>query len=341
MTARQIAELVGGSLEGDGDVEITGGNSLDRAGGHDLSFAEGDSGEQAAMKSQAGALLIRPDVPAADSGAIIRVAQPRRAFAQALRAICPTRRPEPGVNPTAIVAESARIDPSATIGPGVVIGGEARVGEGTVVHAGSIVGDGSVLGNNCLVHAGVVLYPKVTVGDRVILHSGAVLGADGFGFALEEDHYEKFPQLGTVEIGNDVEIGANACVDRGALGPTVIGDGTKLDNMVHIGHSCRLGRHVVIAAQTGLSGGVIVEDYVVMGGQVGSGEGVHVGARAKVGGQAGLLPSKRYEGGQNYWGTPARRHREHLGRLALVNRIPKLIEKLDALARRVEELESK
>ena len=341
MTARQIAELVGGNLEGDGALEISGGNSLDRAGGHDLSFAEGDRAEQAAAKSQAGALLVRPDVQAADSGAVIRVAEPRRAFAQALRVLIRPQRPNPGVDPSAVVAESAHIDSRATIGPGVVIRDDARIGRNTVVDAGSIVGNGAILGDNCWVHAGVVIYPAVSIGSHVILHSGCVLGADGFGFVLEEDHYEKFPQLGTVEIGNNVEIGANTCVDRGALGPTVIGDGTKLDNMVHVGHSCRLGRHVVIAAQTGLSGGVVIEDYVVMGGQVGSGEGVHVGARAKVGGQAGLLPSKRYEGGQSYWGTPARLHREHLARLALVNRIPKLIDRLDALARRIEELESR
>ncbi len=341
MTARQIAKLVGGTLEGNGDLEITSGNSLDQAGQHELSFAEGAGEKEAVGKSRAGALLIPPEVPASDGGVLIRVAHPRRAFAQALRALCPPPQHTPGVDPTAVVAESARVDPSVAIGPCVIIGEDVRIGERTVVYAGSIVGDGSVLGKGCLVHAGVVLYSKITVGDRVILHSGCVLGADGFGFVLEKDHYEKFPQLGTVEIGNDVEIGANACVDRGALGPTVIGDGTKLDNMVHVGHSCRLGRHVVIAAQTGLSGGVVIEDYVVMGGQVGSGEGVHVGARAKVGGQAGLLPSKRYAGGQNYWGTPARLHREHLGRLALANRIPKLIEKLDALARRVEALESK
>ena len=341
MTARQIAELVGGTIEGDGDRSITGGNALELAGERDVSFAEGQSVEEAVLKSRAGALLLEPEANAAAGAVVIRVAKPRAAFAQVLRALYPPGRPEPGVDSTAVVAESAHIGEGVTIGPRAIIGEEVRVGEGTVIHAGSIVGDGSVMGKDCLVHAAVALYPRVTLGDRVILHSGCVLGADGFGFVLERDRYEKFPQLGTVEIGDDVEIGANTCVDRGSLGATVIGDGTKLDNLVHIGHNCRLGRHIVIAAQTGLSGGVVVEDYVVMGGQVGSGEKVHVGARAVVGGQAGLLPSKRYEGGQNYWGTPARVHRQYLQKQALVNRLPKLLGKLEALERRVEELDSK
>ena len=144
--------------------------------------------------------------------------------------------------------------------------------------------------------------------------------------------YEKFPQIGRVEIGNDVEIGANACVDRGALGATVIGDGTKLDNLVHIGHNCRLGRHVVIAAQTGLSGGVVVEDYVVMGGQVGISEKARIETRAIVGAQCGILPYKVLEAGQTYWGTPSRPHREHLQRLALVNRLPKLVAEMESPA---------
>jgi UDP-3-O-[3-hydroxymyristoyl] glucosamine N-acyltransferase len=186
-----------------------------------------------------------------------------------------------------------------------------------------------------------VIYHGVTVGDRAILHAGCVLGSDGFGFVFEGGKYEKFPQIGRVEIGNDVEIGANACIDRGALGSTVIGDGTKLDNLVHVGHNCRLGRHIVIAAQTGLSGGVVVEDYVVMGGQVGISERARIETRAVVGAQCGILPYKVLEAGQTYWGTPSRPHREHLQRLALVNRLPRLFAEMEELRRRLAALEAK
>ena len=158
----------------------------------------------------------------------------------------------------------------------------------------------------------MTIYDQVAIGDRAILHSGCVLGADGFGFVLAGDHYEKFPQIGRVDIGNDVEIGANSCVDRAALGVTEIGDGTKLDNMVHIGHNCRIGRHVVIAAQTGLSGGVVVEDYAVIGGQVGIGDKARIETGAVLGSGCGILTSKIVRKGQVVWGTPARPLKEHL-----------------------------
>jgi UDP-3-O-[3-hydroxymyristoyl] glucosamine N-acyltransferase len=157
----------------------------------------------------------------------------------------------------------------------------------------------------------------------VILHSGCVIGADGFGFVFASGAYEKFPQVGRVEIGNDVEIGANAAVDRAALGVTQIGDGTKLDNMVHIAHNCRIGRHVVIAAQTGLSGGVVVEDYAVIGGQVGIGDKAVIQSKAVLGSGSGVLTSKIVRGGQVMWGTPARPLKEHLAQLAALSRLAK------------------
>ena len=215
------------------------------------------------------------------------------------------------------------------------------IGANTQILAQVTIGERSTLGADCRVYPGVVVSHDVTIGDRVTLHAGAIIGADGFGFAFEGDHYEKFPQTGTVEIGNDVEIGANSCVDRAALEKTVIGDGTKLDNLVHIGHSCRIGRHVVIAAQTGFSGGVVVEDYVVMGGQVGIGEKAHIGARAVIGGQCGILPHRRIEAGATVWGTPSRPHGEYLRKLALFSRLPKLVAELKSLAKRIAALESK
>jgi UDP-3-O-[3-hydroxymyristoyl] glucosamine N-acyltransferase len=185
----------------------------------------------------------------------------------------------------------------------------------------------------------VTIYRGVTVGDRAVLHAGCVLGADGFGFVRAGDHYEKFPQIGRVKIGHDVEIGANSCVDRAALGVTEIGDGTKLDNMVHIGHNCRIGRHVVIAAQTGLSGGVVVEDYAVIGGQVGIGDKARIESGAVLGSGCGILTSKIVRKNQVVWGTPARPLKEHLEQLANLARLPELRKQIKELERRTREKE--
>jgi UDP-3-O-[3-hydroxymyristoyl] glucosamine N-acyltransferase len=180
-----------------------------------------------------------------------------------------------------------------------------------------------LIGEASLLHPRVTIYDNVEIGNHCILHSGSVIGADGFGFVLVDGMYEKFPQIGRVHIGNRVEIGANSCVDRAALGVTSIGDGTKIDNMVHVGHNCRIGRHVVIAAQTGFAGGVTVEDYAVIGGQVGIGDQARIESRAVLGSGSGVLTSKIVRAGQVMWGTPARPLREHLEQLAVLSRLAK------------------
>jgi UDP-3-O-[3-hydroxymyristoyl] glucosamine N-acyltransferase len=341
MTVKQIAGLVNGRVEGDGGLEITAANDVSQAGPSEIAFVEGVRASQAAADSRAGCLLVSEDTAIPAGRTVIRVRKPRNSFARVLAQLHPPERPRPGIDPTALVAVSAQIGSEATIGPYAVIGELVRVGARSVIGPHTSLGARSQVGEDCTLHASVTLYPGVRVGDRSILHSGCVIGGDGFGFVLEEGRYEKFPQIGSVEIGCDVEIGANSCVDRGALGPTVVGDGAKLDNLVHIGHSCRLGRHVVIAAQTGLSGGVVVEDYVVMGGQVGIGEKAHIRAQAVVGGQCGILPHKVLDGGETYWGTPARIHREYLERLALVSRLPQLVEEIRNLRARLASLEQR
>jgi UDP-3-O-[3-hydroxymyristoyl] glucosamine N-acyltransferase len=205
----------------------------------------------------------------------------------------------------------------------VTIGAGVHIGEGSSIGAGSSIGDYVIVGERCTIYPRVTIYRDVKLGSEVILHSGCVIGADGFGFVLSDGMYEKFPQVGRVEIGDRVEIGANSCVDRAALGVTSIGDGTKLDNLVHIGHNCRIGRHVVIAAQTGLSGGVVVEDYAVIGGQVGIGDKARIEAHAILGSGSGVLTSKIVRGGQVMWGTPARPLKEYLEQLAVLSRMAK------------------
>jgi UDP-3-O-[3-hydroxymyristoyl] glucosamine N-acyltransferase len=258
-----------------------------------------------------------------------------------LAALKPAERPAPGVHPDAIVAASARLAEGVWVGPRAVIEEGAALGRDVVVHAGATVGAGSVIGEGSTLHAGAHVYPGVKIGARCLLHAGCVIGADGFGFVFEDGAYQKFPQIGGVVLGDDVEVGANSCIDRGALDDTVIGNGVKLDNLVHIGHNCRLGNHVVIAAQTGLSGGVVVEDYVTMAGQVGIGDKAHIGEKVILGGQAGVLPSRKVAPNQAYWGTPARGRREYLRKLGHLDRLPDALAEIKELKERLEKLEQR
>jgi len=247
---------------------------------------------------------------------------------------------KPGLHPTAVIAPGARIGERVEIGPHVVIMEGVEISSGTRIGAGCFLGRESSLGEGCTLYPNVTIYHQVRIGNRVTIHSGAVIGADGFGFVLADGRYEKFPQIGRVEIGDDVEIGANCTIDRAALGVTSIGEGTKLDNLVHVAHNCRIGRHVVVAAQTGFSGGVVVEDYAVIGGQVGIGDKAKIESRAVLGSGCGVLTSKVIRSGQVVWGTPARPLKEYLEMLAHLGRLPELREEVAELKRRLAALES-
>jgi UDP-3-O-[3-hydroxymyristoyl] glucosamine N-acyltransferase len=268
------------------------------------------------------------------------VADPRGSFATVIGLLYPPPAVVPGIHPTAVIAPDAEIAPTAAIGPHATIGARTRIGDRTSIGPGCAIGAGVRIGADCLVHPRVTIYDNVTIGDRAVLHSGCVLGADGFGFVPGPNGYQKFPQIGRVEIGDDVEIGANSCVDRAALGVTRIGDGVKLDNLVHIGHNCSIGRHVVIAAQTGLSGGVIVEDHAVIGGQVGIGDKARIETGAVLGSGCGILTSKIVRRGQVVWGTPARPLKEYLVQLANLARLPKLREEVAEMERRLRDREN-
>lgn len=290
-----------------------------------------------ARNSQAACLVIPTEYVNEDDRTVIRAADPRGTTARIIGRLHPSLEPQPGIHPTASLGPGVVIGHGVSIGPHTAVGAGVHIGAGSTIGAGCAIGDHARIGDRCVLHANVTLYHDVAVGARVILHSGCVLGADGFGFVLNGGAYEKFPQIGRVEIGNDVEIGANSCVDRAALGVTSIGDGTKLDNMVHIGHNCAIGRHVVIAAQTGLSGGVVVEDYAVIGGQVGIGDKARIESGAVLGSGSGVLTSKIVRADGPQWGTPARPLKQHLEQLALLARLPRLRRDLDDLKRLVRE----
>jgi len=331
----EIAEHLKAGFEGAGDLDMTGVAPLESAGPSEIAFIGNRKAAAQAGESRAGCLLVTHEFPAGRT--VIRVDDPRSGFASVIGLLYPRPPLIPGVHPTAVIGQDTEVAPSAAIGPHAVIGPGVRIGERTSVGPHCAIGAGARIGADGMLHAHVTIYDHVSIGDRAVLHSGCVLGADGFGFVRGPDGYRKFPQIGRVEIGDDVEIGANSCIDRAALGVTRIGDGVKLDNLVHIGHNCTIGCHVVIAAQTGLSGGVVVEDYAVIGGQVGIGDKARIETGAVLGSGCGILTSKIVRKGQVVWGTPARPLKDHLEQLANLSRLPQLRKELAELKKQLRD----
>jgi UDP-3-O-[3-hydroxymyristoyl] glucosamine N-acyltransferase len=339
MKVREIAEWLNATFEGDGEREIGAAAPLEAAGAGDISFAGSARSLRDAHNSAAGCLLVAPGFENGGGRTIVRVPDPRAAMALVAGKLHPPRPPEPGVHPSAIIAPSAKLGEGVSIGPYTAVGDDAEIGAGCRIGAHCSIGGGVRIGEGGVIYSGVRIYDDVTIGARCVLHSGCVIGADGFGFVRTPGGYAKFPQVGRVAIGDDVEIGANSTVDRAALGVTSLGDGVKLDNMVHIAHNCRIGKHVAIAAQTGMAGGCVVEDWAVLGGQVGLGENVTIQGGAILGSGSGVLNSKIMRGGGTvYWGTPARPLKEYLDGLASLSRVPAL---RDEMARLRKELNAR
>ena len=341
MRVRELAEWLGATFEGDGERELAGVAPLETAGASELAFVGSRKAAEQAESSAAGCLIVPLDWPSSSYRTVIRAPEPRTACARAISRFYPTAELKPGVHPTAVIGKDVEMGALVSIGPHTVVGDGTRIGVAASIGAGSIVGKRVVLGEGSVLHPNVTVYDNVDIGRGAILHSGAVIGADGFGYVMEQGRWQKFPQVGRVEIGDFVEIGANSCVDRAALGVTEIGEGTKLDNMVHVAHNCRIGKHVVVAAQTGFSGGVVVEDYAVIGGQVGIGDKARIESRAVLGSGCGVLTSKIVRSGETVWGTPARPLKQHLEQLANLARLPELRREVAELKRRLAELERK
>lgn len=338
LTVAEIAELCGGKAEGDLTLQITSASTLDDATSAQLSFAATRKAIGMVERSKAGCLLVPSTFDRPPNRTVVWVENPRAAFARIIGILYPEASPK-GIHPSANIASSAKINPDCFIGPNVTIGENARVGSLCVIHAGCFLGDEVFLDDCCVLHPNVTIYRGVRIGRRSILHAGCVIGADGFGFAFTGENYEKFPQIGTVQIDDDVEIGANSCVDRAALGVTRIGQGTKIDNLVHVAHNCQIGKHVVIAAQTGFSGAVTVGDFAVVGGQVGVGDKATIESKAVVGSGSGILTSKIVRAGDPVWGTPARPLKQHLDQLAALGKLPRALDELKDLEQRMHRLE--
>ncbi len=326
MTVGELMRVLGGELIlGDPETPIGGVESADAAEGFDLVFGENQRAGDLALESGAAAVVVSLGFvpPTASRMAIIAARQPRLWFAQAAKLLMPALHVT-GVHPAAVIAPDAVLGEGVSVGPGAAIGDMATIGNFSRIEAGAVVGNAVRIGAYCRIHPRAVLYSGTVVGDRVIVHAGAVLGADGFGYVRDEvtGAYTQFPQQGTLVIEDDVEIGANSTIDRGALNETRIRRGVKLDNLVHIGHNCDIGEDVVIASLTGISGSSTVGKGAILAGQVGIGDHAHVGPGVILGGQAGVLSGKTVETtGTVLWGTPAKPLREYLRELATLSRL--------------------
>jgi UDP-3-O-[3-hydroxymyristoyl] glucosamine N-acyltransferase len=361
MKLREIAELVGGELMGDGDIEITSVADISRAQPGQLAFCEkyDDIPETAAScvlvsvtpsDVPGGNVSVNErgsdnSAPQAETRPVARVSvivtkNPKLAFANAAQKLVPYKRLYEGggetLDPTAIRSDPMMIK-TGNIGKFVTIGEDSYIGEGSQIGDGVRIGNNVEIDKHVIIHQNCVIYDNVRIGRGSILHAGVVIGADGFGYVKDENgEYVKFPQIGTVVIEDYVEIGANTCIDRGALGETRIGEGTKIDNLVQVGHNVNIGKRCVIAAQTGISGSVTIEDDCVIGGQVGFGDHVTVKSGAVIGSQAGVLPGKIVRPGV-WWGTPIQPLDEYKRQNAMVKGLERLRDQVKELRKRDED----
>jgi len=332
-TAGELATVIGAKIQGDASVELHGVAAPERAGIHDLIYVE--AARHADRAAASGAVCVIAGESIAIPGkTVLRHAQPKVAFAKAAAILLERAPIAAGIHATAIVAPLARIGKNVGIGAYAVIGEDAHVGDGTQIGAHCVIGAGCWIGEGCRIHPHVTLYARVRVGNRVEIHAGTVIGADGFGYVYGDARYWKFPQVGIVEIADGVEIGANATIDRGSLDDTRVGEGVKLDNLVHVGHNVQIGPHTVIAAQTGISGSSSVGHHVVIGGQVGIADHCTLEDGAIAGAQAGIPTGKTIRAGQTVWGTPAREIGKFKEAYAWYARLPEL-------GARIKELETK
>jgi UDP-3-O-[3-hydroxymyristoyl] glucosamine N-acyltransferase len=335
LTAGEIATRVGGRVEGDGDRAIRSAASLEEAGPDDLSFLSATRYLPDLARTRAGAVLVGDDV-AIDSPAdtvVIRVADPYVALSRVLPFLYPQPVEPASIHPDSVIGEDVRLGEEVRVEPFAVVGRGAHIGSGVRIGAHAVIGAGCRVGDGTVLHPHAFLGDGVVVGERCVIHSGARIGSDGFRFVFDAGAHRKILHVGGCRIGDDVEVGANTTIDRGSIGDTVVGSGTKIDNLVQIGHNVRIGRHVLIVAQVGISGSTRIGDGVVIGGQAGIQGHVEIGAGARIGGRAGVIGS--VPAGATVSGYPARPHREALRAQAAAFALPRWIERLKALERAV------
>ena len=337
-TVSEIAKQVGGEVTGDGSIAVTGLASAELAQSGDLTFAEKETYFAAAEQSQAAAILVAGEFRSANK-VLIRVANPRIAVAQLLPLFYPLDEYPPGMHSSAVVADSAQVDPTAYIGPNCVIGARVRVGARSVLMGGSQIGRDSHLGADVVLFPNVVVYARSQIGDRVTIHAGTVIGSDGYGYVFDQGRHRKILQVGHVIIHDDVEIGANTAIDRGALGATVIGEGTKIDNLAHIAHNVVIGRHCLIMGQVGFAGSTQLGDYCVIASQSGIAGHLKLGHQAMVGAKSGVMRDIPDQG--KVLGIPAAPDKQAKRQMIAVQQLPELIRRTRELEKQLAELKEK
>ena len=342
VTVDQLAALVRGRVVGDGTTPIQAARPVNQAGPGDITFIEDERYAKLLRVSPASAAIVGPHFKRAGVEreqplSVIEVDDPLGAFVTVMSHLRGDARPRwTGIHPQACVAPTARIGSNVAIHAFVFVGEEVEIGDDCTLHPGVVLQAGCKLGRGVVLHPRVVLYERVTLGDRVEVHSGAVLGGDGFGYRLAQGKHVKIPQTGTLEIGPDVEIGANCAIDRGTFEATRVGEGTKIDNLVMVGHNNQIGRHNLLCGQVGLAGSCTTGDYVVMAGQAGIKDHVEIGDRAIVGAQAGV--HRNIPAGQQVLGAPAIPVKEQREVFAMIARLPEMRRQLKDLARQLEGL---
>ena len=333
-TAAEIAKHLDGEAVGDVQTLLRSFAPAETAQPGDLTFAENDDYFALAEKSAASAIIVNGKFNSSKK-VLIRVANARVAFANVLGLFFPDPVVPPGIHPSVVIAKSAQVDPTANIGPHCVIGERVRIGAGVVLHAGDVIGDDCQLGDGVVVFPNVTLYPRTEIGRRVRIHAGTVIGSDGFGYVLDAGTHRKIPQIGNVIIGDDVEIGANVTIDRGALGSTIIGKGTKIDNLVQIAHNVQLGEHCLLVAQSAIAGSTTLGSYVVLAGQSGVVGHLKLGHRVTVAGQSGVMHD--IPDGERWFGYPAQPDRDFKRQVVALRQLPDLLKRVAALEKKPDE----
>jgi UDP-3-O-[3-hydroxymyristoyl] glucosamine N-acyltransferase len=337
-TANQIAELLKAEVIGDGSTRLTGLAPADCARAGELTFAEKETHFAAAQQSQAAAILVS-EVFAPSTKVLIRVRDARVAMARVLPAFFPPDQWPSGIHPSAVIDGSAQIDPTAHIGPNCVVGARVRLGARSVLLGGNHIGADCQMGEDVCLFPNVVVYARTQIGHRVSIHAGTVIGSDGYGYVFDEGRHRKVLQIGNVIIGDDVEIGANSAIDRGALGSTVIGQGTKIDNLVHVAHNVVMGRHCLIMGQVGFAGSTHLGDYCVVASQSGIAGHLKLGNQAVVGAKSGVM--RDIPAGGRVLGIPAAPDKQAKRQMIAVQQLPDMIHRLRELEKQVEQLQAK
>jgi len=332
-TVTEIAKHLEGEVLGDGQTRLNAFAPVDRAKAGDLTFAENEEFFAKAEQSLASAVIVS-GVNASNNGKVlIRVKNARVAFARALSLFFPEPALPPGSHPSATVAASASVHKTAYVGPNCVIGERVKLGAGVVLHGGVVVADDCEIGDGTVLFPNVTLYPRSQLGQRGRIHAGAVIGSDGFGYVLDGGLHRKIPQVGNVIIGDDVEIGANATIDRGALGPTVIGKGTKIDNLVQIAHNVQIGEHCIVISQAGVAGSTKLGNYVILAGQAGVAGHLKLGNKVTVGAQAGVMTD--IPDGQMWLGSPAQPDKQTKRQMIAAQHLPQLLRRFKKVEKKL------